>query len=52
MAANRLGHALPVQLAELLTVCNGASIGPGGLFGLRPDRFLWVEDEGMATRGR
>jgi hypothetical protein len=33
----RLGRDLPQQLAALLTVCNGARIGPGGLFGRRPD---------------
>lgn len=33
----RLGRDLPAQLAELLTICNGARIGPGGLFGHRPD---------------
>jgi hypothetical protein len=33
----RLVRDLPGQLTDLLTVCNGAPIGPGGLFGQRPD---------------
>jgi hypothetical protein len=39
--AARLGHPLPAALAAWLSVCNGAAIGPGGVFGQRPDeRFL------------
>lgn len=34
----RLGRELPSPLAELLRICNGAAIGPGGLFGQRPDQ--------------
>ena len=34
--ATRLGRDLPAPLAALLTVCNGARVGPGGLFGQRP----------------
>ena len=33
----RLGRSLPTQLREFLRVCNGARIGPGGLFGHRPN---------------
>jgi SMI1 / KNR4 family (SUKH-1) len=33
----RLGQGLPEVLASLLRICNGASIGPGGFFGQRPD---------------
>lgn len=33
----RLGRDLPTRLADLLAVCNGAHIGPGGLFGQRPE---------------
>ena len=33
----RLGTPLPAQLAELLRICRGAVIGPGGVFGHRPD---------------
>ena len=34
----RLGHGLPPVLSSWLTVCRGAAIGPGGVFGQRPDR--------------
>lgn len=33
----RLRRDLPTQLTDLLAVCNGARIGPGGLFGQRPE---------------
>jgi hypothetical protein len=32
-----LGVTYPPQLADLLALCNGARIGPGGLFGQRPE---------------
>jgi hypothetical protein len=35
--AGRLGQSLPAALAAWLSVCNGAVIGPGGVFGQRPD---------------
>ena len=35
--SGRLGRDLPPQLPELLALCNGARIGPGGLFGQRPE---------------
>ena len=34
----RLGRKLPEELGALLTICNGAAIGPGGILGERPDR--------------
>lgn len=34
----RLGRRLPEDLGALLTVCNGGAIGPGGIFGERPER--------------
>jgi hypothetical protein len=34
----RLGTALPNDLASWLRVCKGEAIGPGGVFGARPDR--------------
>lgn len=34
----RLRRDLPTQLTDLLAVCNGARIGPGGLFGQRPEK--------------
>ncbi|MFN8194713.1 MAG: SMI1/KNR4 family protein [Nocardioidaceae bacterium] len=33
----RVGRPLPEELLALLSICNGAAIGPGGLFGERPD---------------
>lgn len=33
----RLGQALPAALVEWLRVCRGDVIGPGGVFGARPD---------------
>lgn len=33
----RLGRPLPEELATLLTICNGGAIGPGGIYGQRPD---------------
>ncbi len=33
----RVGRRLPEELVALLSICNGAAIGPGGLFGERPD---------------
>lgn len=33
----RLGTDLPEELADWLRTCKGAAIGPGGLFGPRPD---------------
>lgn len=35
--AIRLGTDLPEELAAWLRTCKGAAIGPGGLFGHRPD---------------
>jgi hypothetical protein len=35
--AARLGLSLPPVLTAWLRMCNGAAIGPGGLFGARPD---------------
>jgi hypothetical protein len=35
--AGWLGQRLPAALAAWLSVCNGAVIGPGGVFGQRPD---------------
>ncbi|WP_328991299.1 SMI1/KNR4 family protein [Kribbella sp. NBC_01245] len=34
----RLGRALPAELVEFLGICRGAVIGPGGVFGHRPDK--------------
>lgn len=34
----RLGQDLPPVLRMWLSVCRGAAIGPGGVFGQRPDR--------------
>ena len=36
--ARRLDIALPDDLATWLRVCKGEAIGPGGVFGARPDR--------------
>ena len=36
--ADRLGRPLPRALRTWLSICNGAAIGPGGVFGQRPDR--------------
>lgn len=36
--AGRLGQALPSALRTWLSICNGAAIGPGGVFGQRPGR--------------
>jgi SMI1 / KNR4 family (SUKH-1) len=36
--SDRLGHRLPPALRSWLSVCRGAAIGPGGVFGERPDR--------------
>ncbi len=33
----RLGRPLPEELAALLTICNGGAIGPGGIYGQRPE---------------
>ena len=35
--ADRLGHSLPPVLRCWLSVCRGAAIGQGGVFGHRPD---------------
>jgi hypothetical protein len=35
---SRLGRDLPLVLRLWLSVCRGAAIGPGGVFGHRPDR--------------
>jgi cell wall assembly regulator SMI1 len=34
----RMGRSLPVSLLEWLRVCKGEAIGPGGVYGARPDR--------------
>jgi hypothetical protein len=36
--SGRLGRSLPPALRSWLSVCRGAAIGPGGVFGERPDR--------------
>lgn len=36
--ADRLGQSLPAELRTWLLICRGAAIGPGGVFGQRPDR--------------
>ena len=36
--SDRLGRTLPPALEGWLSVCRGAAIGPGGVFGQRPDR--------------
>lgn len=36
--SNELGIALPAELVAWLEVCRGEAIGPGGVFGVRPDR--------------
>jgi hypothetical protein len=35
--ARRLDLELPIELADWLRVCKGEQIGPGGVFGARPD---------------
>src|SRR5207249_2197636 len=34
----RTGIKIPAELAEWLKLSNGAVVGPGGLFGVRPER--------------
>jgi cell wall assembly regulator SMI1 len=34
----RLGRPLPAELEAWLRICNGDTIGPGGVYGARPDR--------------
>jgi hypothetical protein len=36
--AERLGQRLRPELRTWLSICGGAAIGPGGVFGQRPDR--------------
>ncbi len=36
--SDRLGCSLPLAMRNWLSVCRGAAIGPGGVFGQRPDR--------------
>jgi hypothetical protein len=36
--ASRLGQSLPSMLRTWLSICRGAAIGPGGVFGQRPDQ--------------
>ena len=36
--SDRLGCTLPLALRNWLSVCRGAAVGPGGVFGERPDR--------------
>lgn len=36
--SDELGIALPAELVAWLEVCRGEAIGPGGVFGVRPDR--------------
>ncbi len=36
--SDRLGRSLPPVLRSWLSICRGAAIGPGGVFGQRPDR--------------
>ena len=38
MLSDRLGRSLPPLLRSWLSICRGAAIGPGGLFGQLPDR--------------
>jgi len=38
--AGRLGQPLTLPLKTWLSICNGAAIGPGGVFGQRPDRHF------------
>ncbi|RYG57892.1 SMI1/KNR4 family protein [bacterium] len=41
----RVGVILPESLTEWLSVCNGPMVGPGGIFGVRPDLpFLDIEN--------
>jgi hypothetical protein len=53
--ADQLGQPLPPALRTWLSICNGAAIGPGGVFGQRPDRrFLdmaWLWDLYPEWRG-
>jgi hypothetical protein len=37
--SDRLGQSLPLVLRNWLSICRGAAIGPGGVFGQRPDRL-------------
>lgn len=36
--SDRLGRSLPPVLRSWLSICRGAAIGPGGVFGQRPDQ--------------
>jgi hypothetical protein len=36
--AERLGQSLRTELRTWLSICRGAAIGPGGVFGQQPDR--------------
>ena len=36
--SDRLGRSLPPVLKSWLSICRGAAIGPGGVYGPRPDR--------------
>jgi hypothetical protein len=44
----RLGRGIPQILRAWLSVCRGARIGPGGVFGQRPDApavdMAWIRD--------
>jgi hypothetical protein len=46
--AARLGVALPQVLTAWLRICKGAAIGPGGLFGARPDQAFLDMAERLA----
>jgi SMI1 / KNR4 family (SUKH-1) len=42
--AHRVGIKVPDELREWLSLANGAAIGPGGVFGIRPgDEYLDIE---------
>lgn len=42
----RTGLLLPEELRDWLRTCNGALIGPGGVYGIRP-REAWLDIESM-----
>jgi cell wall assembly regulator SMI1 len=50
--ARRLGQTLPSRLVAWLRLCRGDVIGPGGVFGARPDRpFIDMEHRGSYHPG-
>lgn len=44
----RTGLRLPAETRDWLSVCNGALIGPGGVYGVRP-REDWLDIESILT---